>query len=108
MLTISIAIACFSSGIGSIVEDMQGFQAINQFIVFPLYFLSGALYPLNVIPSWLRIITEVNPMAYSVDALRWALIGQTKFGILKDLIAIGITLVLSLAFGVWRFRRIEA
>src|SRR5581483_2135417 len=52
---LSVAIACFSSGIGSIVEDMQGFQAINQFLVFPLYFLSGSLYPLDHVPTWLKI-----------------------------------------------------
>jgi ABC-2 type transport system permease protein len=108
MLVLSIAIACFSSGIGSFVEDMQGFQAINQFLVFPLYFLSGALYPLNGLPSWLRIVSEINPITYSVDAMRWALIGQSKFGIGKDLIALAITLVFCVVFGVMRFRKIEA
>ncbi|MHB1865320.1 MAG: ABC transporter permease [Candidatus Saccharimonadales bacterium] len=108
MLVLSVAIACFSSGIGSFVEDMQGFQAINQFLVFPLYFLSGALYPLSSIPAWLRIITEFNPISYTVDAMRWALIGQTKFGIIKDLIALLVTLLVSIIFGSLRFRRIQA
>lgn len=108
MLVLAIAIACFSSGLGSFVQDMQGFQAINQFLVFPLYFLSGALYPLTGVPTWLRIVAEFNPISYTVDAMRWALIGQTKFGIGKDLIALGITIVLCAAFGVFRFRRIEA
>ncbi len=108
MLVLSIAIACFSSGIGSFVEDMQGFQAINQFLVFPLYFLSGALYPLDNVPSWLRIVTEFNPISYAVDAMRWSLIGEAKFGIGKDLIALAITLIISMVFGALRFRRIEA
>lgn len=108
LFVISISIACFSSGIGSIVEDMQGFQAINQFLVFPLYFLSGALYPLDNVPTWLRIVAEFNPISYTVDAMRWSLIGQTKFGIEKDLIALAITLVVCVLFGARRFRRIEA
>lgn len=108
MLALSVAIACFSSGIGSFVEDMQGFQAINQFLVFPLYFLSGALYPLNGVPTWLRIVAEFNPISYSVDAMRWALLGQSKFGIEKDLLALAITLVVCILFGVYRFRKIEA
>ncbi|HEY1645791.1 MAG TPA: ABC transporter permease [Candidatus Saccharimonadales bacterium] len=108
MLMLSLAIACFSSGIGSFVEDMQGFQAINQFLVFPLYFLSGALYPISGLPGWLRVVTEVNPISYTVDAMRWALIGQSKFGIEKDLIALAITLVVCMTFGALRFRRIEA
>jgi ABC-2 type transport system permease protein len=105
---LAIAIASFSSGIGSFVEDMQGFQAINQFLVFPLYFLSGALYPLNHVPDWLRIIAEFNPMSYTVDAMRYTLINQTHFGITKDLTVLSVTVIILLAFGAYRFRRIEA
>lgn len=108
LLYLAVAIACFSSAIGSIVQDMQGFQAINQFLVFPLYFLSGALYPLNDVPNWLRIIAEINPISYAVDAMRWSLINQTKFGIVRDLEVMSITLVICIIFGAYRFKRIEA
>ncbi|MCL5113256.1 MAG: ABC transporter permease [Patescibacteria group bacterium] len=107
MFVLATAIATFSSGLGSFVQDMQGFQAINQFIIFPLYFLSGALYPLTNVPTWLRIIAEVNPISYTVDAMRYALINQTKFGLEKDIIALLITLVVCIAYGVWQFRRIQ-
>ncbi|HEY8998906.1 MAG TPA: ABC transporter permease [Candidatus Saccharimonadales bacterium] len=105
---LAVAIASFSSGIGSFVEDMQGFQAINQFLVFPLYFLSGALYPLTNVPAWLRIVAEVNPMSYAVDALRDTLIGQTHFGLLKDVVVLGITVVVLVTFGSYRFKHIQA
>lgn len=105
---LAVAIACFSSGIGSFVEDMQGFQAINQFLVFPLYFLSGALYPLTGVPAWLRIVAEVNPMSYAVDAMRDTLIGQTHFGLAKDIIVLAVTTVILIAFGAYRFKHIEA
>jgi ABC-2 type transport system permease protein len=108
MGVLALSIACFSSGLGSFVQDMQGFQAINQFLVFPLYFLSGALYPLNNVPTWLRIVAEVNPISYTVDAMRWSLSGTTKFGITHDLIALAITLLVCVTFGALRFRRIEA
>jgi ABC-2 type transport system permease protein len=108
MAVLALAIACFSSGLGSFVQDMQGFQAINQFLVFPLYFLSGALYPLTNVPTALRYVAEVNPISYTVDAMRWALIGQTRFSILRDVIALAITLVVCVTFGALRFRRIEA
>ena len=108
MSLLAIAITSFSSGIGSFVQDMQGFQAINQFLVFPLYFLSGALYPLQHVPTWLRIIAEVNPISYTVDAMRWSLSGVSRFGIWHDMIALGITLVVLVVFGVIRFRHIEA
>lgn len=105
---LAVAIACFSSGIGSFVEDMQGFQAINQFLVFPLYFLSGALYPLEHVPTWLRIIAEFNPMSYAVDAMRDTLIGQTHFGLVKDFVVLLITVLVLIAFGAYRFRHIQA
>jgi ABC-2 type transport system permease protein len=105
---LAIAIASFSSGIGSFVQDMQGFQAINQFLVFPLYFLSGALYPLQHVPTWLRIIAEFNPMSYAVDAMRDTLIGQSHFGLTKDLVVLAITVIILVSFGAFRFRHIEA
>ena len=105
---LAVAIASFSSGIGSFVQDMQGFQSINQFLVFPLYFLSGALYPLQHIPTWLRIVAEVNPMSYAVDALRDTLIGQTHFGLAKDLVVLCATVVILVGFGAYRFNHIEA
>jgi len=105
---LSIAIASFSSGIGSFVQDMQGFQAINQFLVFPLYFLSGALYPLEHLPDWLRIVSECNPMSYAVDAMRGLLIGQSHFGLVKDFTVLIISVVVLVGFGSYRFRHIEA
>lgn len=105
---LALAIASFSSGIGSFVQDMQGFQAINQFLVFPLYFLSGALYPLTGVPNWLRLVAEFNPMSYAVDALRDTLIGQTHFGLAKDLVVLAISAAIMITFGAYRFRRIEA
>ncbi len=107
MSILALAITSFSSGIGTFVEDMQGFQAINQFIVFPLYFLSGALYPLTHVPSWLRIIAEFNPISYTVDALRYAMLGTSRFSITHDLIAMGITLAVMMVFAAIRFRHIE-
>ncbi len=108
LVLLAVSIASFSSGIGSFVQDMQGFQAINQMIIFPLYFLSGALYPLEHVPNWLRIIAECNPMSYAVDALRGTLIGQSHLGIAKDIAVLIISAVLLISFGAYRFRHIEA
>lgn len=105
---LALSITAFSSGIGSFVEDMQGFQAINQFLVFPLYFLSGALYPLTHVPTWLKIIAEINPISYTVDAMRWSMLGTSRFGIVHDCIALAITLVVLIVFGALRFRHIQA
>jgi ABC-2 type transport system permease protein len=108
MLVLSVTLTSFGAGIASMVEDFQGFQGINNFLIFPLFFLSSALYPLTNAPSWLRILGEINPLSYSVDALRYTLIHQSHFGLGKDVLVLAITLVLSVAFAVNRFNRIQA
>jgi ABC-2 type transport system permease protein len=108
LAVLSVALASFSSAIGALVNDFQGFQAINQFLVFPLFFLSGALYPLDNVPTALKVVAAINPISYAVDALRGSLINQTHYGYLRDAIALGITVVVLVAFGVWRFRKLEA
>jgi ABC-2 type transport system permease protein len=106
-VVLAVTLTSFGAGIASMVEDFQGFQGINNFIVFPLFFLSSALYPLTNAPNWLRILSELNPLSYTVDALRYFLINQTHFGIGKDLIVIAVALVLSVWFAVNRFDRIQ-
>ncbi|HUD10185.1 MAG TPA: ABC transporter permease [Candidatus Saccharimonadales bacterium] len=105
---LAIALTSFSSGVGAFVNDFQGFQAINQFIIFPLYFLSGALYPLTNAPTVLKVIADVNPISYAVDALRATLIDQSHYGLTKDLLVLGFTAIVLIAFGVYQFQRIEA
>lgn len=108
LVALSVALASFSSGIGAVVNDFQGFQSINQFLIFPLFFLSGALYPLTNAPATLKVIAAVNPISYAVDALRGSLINQTHYGYAKDALALSITVVVLVAFGAYRFRKIEA
>lgn len=108
MIVLAVALASFSSGVGALVNDFQGFQAINQFLIFPLFFLSGALYPLDTVPTALKIIAAFNPISYAVDALRAVLLGQAHYGLGVDALALGITVVILVVFGVLQFRRIEA
>jgi ABC-2 type transport system permease protein len=108
IIMLSIALACLGSGIASIVNDFQGFQAINNFIIFPLYFLSGAIYPLTGVPLLLKIISSVNPLSYTIDGLRATLINQHHFPIGLDVGVLAVTVVVLITFGVTTFRRIEA
>ena len=108
MAVLAIAMACLGSGIASMVNDFQGFQAINNFVVFPLFFLSGALYPLVGIPSLLALVSLVNPLSYAVDGLRAVLINQSHFGIGVDLAVLAVLTVGLTIFGVFTFSRIEA
>ncbi|OGL35138.1 multidrug ABC transporter permease [Candidatus Saccharibacteria bacterium RIFCSPHIGHO2_12_FULL_47_16b] len=107
MLILSLAMTSFGAGLASMVDDFQGFQAINNFLVFPLFFLSSALYPLTNAPAVLNFLGTINPLSYGVDALRYALINQSHFGIGKDLLILGLTLVFCVWFAVNRFNRLQ-
>ncbi len=107
LIVVCVALACFGAGIASLVEDFQGFQGINNLLVMPLFFLSSALYPLDHVPTVLRIISTYNPVSYMVDALRFLLANQTHFGFGRDLAVIAFTLVVAVAFAINRFNRIQ-
>lgn len=107
LIVMCLALACAGAAIASMVEDFQGFQGINNLLVMPLFFLSTALYPLDSVPTILRLISTYNPVSYMVDALRYLLANQTHFGLGKDLIIIAFTLVVTMAFAVNRFNRVQ-
>lgn len=107
MAVMTLALTFFGAGIASMVEDFQGFQGINNFLVLPLFFLSSALYPLTDIPAALKIITLLNPVTYMVDALRGLLSNQSHFALGFDLAIITVTLLAAMTFAVSRFNRIE-
>jgi ABC-2 type transport system permease protein len=104
---IALVFAGLGTTIGSSLKDMQGFQMVMNFLVLPLFFLSGALYPLDNLPKLLAALTRLDPLTYGVDGLRSALIGQTHFGAGLDaavLLGLAVTFV---CLGAWRFSRIE-
>lgn len=107
MAVLSLALTSFGAAIASMVDDFQGFQSINNFLIFPLFFLSSALYPLNNVPTFLKILGTINPLSYAVDGLRHVLINQGHFDLWKDLLVLGLTTVILIGFAVNRFNRIE-
>jgi ABC-2 type transport system permease protein len=107
LVLMCVALTCFGAGIASMVDDFQGFQGINNLLVMPMFFLSSALYPLNHVPTALRIVSEINPVSYMVDALRTLLANQTHFGLGKDLAVMAVAFVVCLLFAVNRFNRIQ-
>ena len=84
MLLIACLFSALGTAIGAVLENIQGFQLIMNFLVMPIFFLSGALYPLTNLPKALSAVTSVDPLAYGVDALRTILIGGTHFGLKLD------------------------
>lgn len=111
ILTMLLVAALFSSlgmMVGSLLKDMQGFQLIMNFLVMPMFFLSGSLFPLNDVPPLLRWIASVDPLSYGVDALRAVLINLTEFGQPLDYAVLVLVTVVFLGLGSFFFSRIEA
>jgi|SRR5450759_2509492 ABC-2 type transport system permease protein len=105
---VALLFTALGTAIASLLEDMQGFQLIMNFLVMPIFFLSGALFPLKDAPSFIVIIAKFNPLSYGIDGLRATLVSQTRFGIIGDFsILIIVTLVL-LIIGSYFFERIQA
>lgn len=103
----AVVFAALGTALGSSLKDMQGFQLVMNFMVLPIFFLSGALYPLSNLPTVLAWLTRIDPLTYGVDGVRGALIGSTHFGVPTDLAALSAVAVLLLGFGAWRFSKIE-
>lgn len=107
MMALSLMLTSFGAGIASIVEDFQGFQGINNFLIFPLFFLSSALYPLTSVPTALKVMSYVNPLSYCVDALRYSMIHAHHFNLFLDAGVMSITLIIAVFFAVNRFNRLQ-
>jgi ABC-2 type transport system permease protein len=107
MALIACLFSAMGTAIGSILQNIQGFQLIMNFLVMPIFFLSGALYPLNDLPGALSIITRLDPLAYGVDGLRTALIGVSHFGAMVDVSVLVLLTIALLWTGSYLFSKIQ-
>lgn len=95
------------TAIASILQDIQGFQLIINFLVQPLFFLSGALFPLQGLPKALELVARADPLSYGVDGLRGTLVNAAHFGLMTDFLVLSVITVIMLVIGTYLFSRIE-
>lgn len=107
MLLISSSFIGLGLAFASKMTDPHGFQAVYGFIMMPMFFLSGALFPLDALPLWLKSLTYLDPLTYGVDALRGLLTGVSHFSLWQDFAAMFIFLITTTSLGSYLFRRIE-
>jgi len=101
MILIAIVFSALGVAIGSSLQDMQGFQLIMNFLVLPLFFLSGALFPLGGLPRALAVVTTLDPLSYGIDGMRSVLLEQSHYGAVVDLevlVALAMVLLVFTAF----------
>lgn len=80
LLLLSFAMTAYGIMIASRIKQIQAFVALTQMMILPLYFLSGALYPLSGLPGWLTVLTRVDPLTYAVSPLRYAVFSHLRSG----------------------------
>lgn len=107
MILLSAAFVGLGLAFASKMEDMHGFTMIMNFLMFPLFFLSGALFPLTELPGWIAKLTLLNPMTYGVDALRGSLVGVSTYPLTVDMAALGVFCVLMVGLGAYLFEEVE-
>src|SRR5690606_10603515 len=95
------------TAIGSTLRDMQGFQLIMNFLVMPIFFLSGALFPLENLPAALMVATRIDPLSYGIDGLRGAFIAQAHLGLVLDVAVLGVLAAAFMLLGAGAFSRIQ-
>ena len=107
MFLIAMAFTALGTAIASKLEDMQGFQLIMNFVVMPIYFLSGAFFPLEGLGGTLKIVTSLDPLTYGVDGLRGSLVGIEHFGLGQDILILGTVTAVLIGLGSYFFSKIQ-
>jgi ABC-2 type transport system permease protein len=107
MALTAIFFTALGTAIASVLEDIQGFQLIINFLVQPLFFLSGALFPLQGLPKALEVVARINPLSYGVDGLRGSLVNAAHFGLATDFVVLSVITIIMMVIGSYLFSRIQ-
>ena len=107
MLLIGLSFVSIGIAIASKIESMEGFQMIMSFLIMPMFFLSGALYPIKTLPEWLKVLTYIDPLTYGIDGLRYAIQGSSvaQFHILVDFVILSGFCLFTLLLGSYLFKK---
>ena len=107
MFLIGLLFSALGLMFGSILTDFQGFQLIMNFMVMPLFFLSGSLFPLQGAPTALQWIGRFNPLSYGIDAMRTVLTNSAHYGLTIDIAVLGIITIIFISLGSYFFSKIQ-
>jgi ABC-2 type transport system permease protein len=108
LATFGMAVNALGIAIAAGMRSFEGFGGVVNFVIQPVFFLSGALYPLEGLPTALAVVVRANPMTYVVDAARGLMVGVHHFPLALDLAMVIATTVAMGAIATLRFSRMEA
>ena len=105
MMLIALGIVGIGVIIASLLDSMEGFGLIMNFVIMPMFFLSGALFPINNLPDWLKTITYIDPITYDVELTRYLMTGFSSINVVLSFIAVlGFTCT-TLLIGAYLFNK---
>jgi len=107
MFVLASALVSLGLIIGSNMESVEGFQLVVSFLVFPLFFFSGALFPTKNLPPYLLVFTALDPVTYAVDGLRGAILGSSRLPVVLNLAILSAFAGVMVVIGTWSFRRLK-
>ncbi|MBN1166251.1 MAG: ABC transporter permease [Methanospirillaceae archaeon] len=107
MTLIGIAFTSFGIAIASRIDDMNGFQLIMSFFVFPIFGLSGAMFPIQSLPLLFRDLTLIDPLTYGVEGIRFGLTGVSQINPVICFIVLSAFSVVMIGIGASLFRKIQ-
>jgi ABC-2 type transport system permease protein len=107
LLMTTFGMVSIGLAIGAQMESPEGFQLVGSFLIFPMFFLSGALFPINSLPAWLAPFVLLDPVTYSVDGLRGLLIGSSNFPVIFDFAIITLFSALMIVVGTYSFKKMK-
>ncbi len=109
LMVILLGVGLVSLGliIGAFMERPEGFGIISSFIVYPMFLLSGALYPLQNLPPWMKYITGIDPATYAVDGLRGIILGASAMPLATNIMVLAGFDIVMIAIGTWSFNRMR-
>ena len=107
LLVTTIGLVSIGLILGSQMESPEGFQLIISFLVFPLFFLSGALFPITNLPEWLSPFILANPVTYAVDGIRGVMMGISRFNLLFDFTIVCLFAIVMILIGTYAFKKMK-
>jgi ABC-2 type transport system permease protein len=105
MLLITVCMTSIGLFFGAVFSSFESFQLVMQFVLWPMFFFSGALFPLENLPGWLASLTYFDPLTYGVDAMRGVMLGMGKMPFEIDLLVLGVFTLVTLWMGASAFER---
>lgn len=107
MILICVIFISLGLVFASNMKDMHGFSLVTNFLIFPLFLLSGALFPVSNLPGWLQTLAYLDPLTYGVDGLRGTLIGVSEFSLVTDAAVLTAFALVMIGLGAFFFERSE-